>query len=65
MNENGQPLATDPVKRLKNLRKKLLEIEKLKAKDRATLDKDQLEKMNRYEEVLEMIEGLEAEVACR
>lgn len=59
-NESGQPLATDPVKRLKNLRKKLADIEKLKLRDSASLDKDQLEKIGRYQEVKDMIEDLEA-----
>jgi len=61
-NENGQPIATDPFKRLKNLKKKLADIEKLKLKDLSTLDKDQIEKINRYEEVQEMIKELEHDI---
>ncbi|RWS09965.1 partner of Y14 and mago-like protein [Dinothrombium tinctorium] len=62
VNEAGQPLATDPVKRLRNLRKKLKEIEALKTKPRETLEKEQLEKINRMEEVMQMIEELQLQV---
>lgn len=61
-NNSGQPISTDPIKRLKNLRKKVIEIEKLKQKDPATLDKDQLDKIGRLHEILDAIEGLEAEI---
>ncbi|RWS30500.1 partner of Y14 and mago-like protein [Leptotrombidium deliense] len=55
VNEVGQPLATDPVKRLRNLRKKLREIEALKAKPQDKLEKEQLEKIARMDEVIRML----------
>jgi partner of Y14 and mago protein len=58
-NEQGQPLATDPVKRLRNLRKKLKDIEALKLKDPNSLEKEQLEKIERYPEVVCQIQELE------
>jgi len=61
-NEHGQPIVTDPFKRLKNLKKKLADIEKLRLKDKSTLDKDQIEKINRYDEVQEMIKELEHDI---
>lgn len=57
-NECGQPITTDPVKRLRNLRKKMKEIESLKQKDVSILEKEQIEKINREEEILEQIEQL-------
>lgn len=50
--------TTDPVKRLRNLRKKLKEIEALKSKDTSTLEKDQLDKLERYTEIVQQIEQL-------
>lgn len=55
INECGQPITTDPVKRLRNLRKKLKEIESLKQKDHAILEKEQLEKIKREEEITQQI----------
>lgn len=61
--KGNQPIATDPVKRLKNLRKKLREIEALKLKIEAgeleNPDKDQLEKISRQDQVEKEIEDLE------
>lgn len=56
VNECGQPLATDPVKRLRNLKKKLKEIETLKQKNLAELEKEQLQKIQRYDEIVGQIE---------
>ncbi len=58
-NQFGQPLATEPTKRLRNLKKKLKEIEGLKAKDKKLLEKEQLEKISREEEILEQINELQ------
>ena len=54
--------TTDPFKRLRNLRKKLKEIDSLRSKDRKTLEKDQLEKLNRYQEVKQQIQELSSEI---
>lgn len=55
--------ATDPAKRLKNLRKKLREIETLEEKIKIgslkTPDKDQKEKMSKKNDILRDIELLE------
>lgn len=55
--------ATDPVKRLKNLRKKLREIETLEEKIKSGLlktpDKDQKEKMSKKNDIIKEIELLE------
>lgn len=55
--------AVDPAKRLKNLKKKLREIESIEAKIESgevkKPDKDQLEKVNKKEEVLSEILALE------
>lgn len=61
-NECGQPITTDPVKRLRNLRKKLKEIENLKQKPKATLEKEQLEKIQRELEIVEQIEVLARQI---
>jgi len=64
-NESGQPAATttDPVKRLRNLRKKLKEIESLKEKRRDTIhEQEQLDKIAREHEILEQIEQLARQV---
>ena len=62
VNGNGQDasqqIGTDPAKRLRNLRKKLKEIEALKLKDRDVLEKEQLDKLDRYEEIVEQVEQL-------
>lgn len=52
---------TDPAKRLKNLRKKLREIETIEQKATAgvKLEKDQLDKIARKSEILQEIESLE------
>lgn len=52
----------DPVKRLRNLKKRLKEIEQLRQKDKSTLGADQVEKMKRYSEVKKQIAILEARV---
>lgn len=60
-----KPVSTtvDPAKRLKNLKKKLREIESIEAKIESgevkKPDKDQLEKVNKKEEVLSEILALE------
>lgn len=53
--------ASDPAKRLKNLRKKLREIETVeqKAASGVKLEKDQLDKIARKAEILQEIEDLE------
>ena len=56
VNECGQPIATDPVKRLRNLKKKLKEIETLILKNPSELEKEQLQKIQRHEEIVEQIE---------
>ncbi|KAJ8731101.1 hypothetical protein PYW07_004265 [Mythimna separata] len=57
------PSSTDPVKRLKNLRKKLREIETLEEKIKSgalkTPDKDQKEKMSKKNDIVRDIELLE------
>jgi len=58
-NQFGQPLATEPTKRLRNLKKKLKEIESLKAKDKKLLEKEQLEKISREDEIIEQINELQ------
>ncbi|CAG2100615.1 unnamed protein product [Medioppia subpectinata] len=54
-NEFGQPLATEPIKRLRNLKKKLKEIEALKAKDKSSLEREQLDKISREDEIVKQI----------
>lgn len=53
--------ATDPAKRLKNLRKKLREIETIEQKIAAgaKLEKDQLDKISRKDEIMQEIDELE------
>jgi len=64
--QNIASAATDPAKRLKNLKKKLREIEAIEAKIESgevkKPDKDQLEKVNRKTEVLSEIFNLELRV---
>ncbi|XP_047991959.1 partner of Y14 and mago [Leguminivora glycinivorella] len=61
------PSTTDPAKRLKNLRKKLRDIETLEEKVKSgilkTPDKDQKEKMSKKPSILKEIEVLEKEVS--
>lgn len=52
----------DPAKRLRNLRKKLKEIEELKLKDPKTLAPEQLDKIKRIHEVKSMINQLSNQV---
>ena len=54
--------AGDPAKRLRNLKKRLKEIEQLRQKDKSTLGPDQVEKVKRLTEVKRMIAKLEARV---
>jgi len=58
-----QPTAADPSKKLKNLKKKLREIDALREKiESGSLtdpDKDQLEKVSRRDQVAQEIEDLE------
>jgi len=52
--------GTDPVKRLRNLKKKLREIETLKAlPDKSKLEQDQLDKLAREKEIHKLIQDLE------
>ncbi|XP_067124964.1 partner of Y14 and mago B [Centruroides vittatus] len=61
-----QPIATDPAKRIKNLRKKLREIETLKQKlesgELINPEKDQLDKIARKSEIEMEIQELELEL---
>ncbi|GIX83318.1 partner of Y14 and mago B [Caerostris darwini] len=63
----SQPSTTDPVKRIRNLKKKLRDINALKQRiDSGELknpEKDQLEKVARKEEIEAEIEELELEIA--
>ena len=52
----------DPVKRLRNLKKRLKEIEELRQKDKSSLGADQVEKVKRYNEIKKMVARLEAAV---
>jgi len=57
--------ATDPAKKLKNMKKRLREIEILEQKiesGEVKPDKDQLEKLKRREPLMEQIADLEAEM---
>jgi len=64
-NEAGQPIATDPAKKLRNLKKKLRDIEALEEKltsgQIATPEKEQLDKVARKGDVMREIEALERE----
>jgi len=59
-----QPVATDPAKKLRNLRKKLRDIETLEAKlesgEIATPEQEQLDKVARKPDVIKEISALEA-----
>lgn len=52
----------DPVKRLRNLKKRLQEIEQLKQRDKSSLIPEQVEKMKRYNDIKKQIAKLELEV---
>merc|ERR1712210_48619 len=62
-----QPTATDPSRKLRNLRKKLRDIEALEAKlasgEISTPEPEQLEKVSRKSDVMEEIAALEKMVA--
>jgi partner of Y14 and mago protein len=62
-----QPVATDPVKKLRNLRKKLRDIEALEAKlnsgEIASPEQEQLDKVARKPDVIQEISALEAATA--
>lgn len=61
-----QPVASDPAKKLRNLRKKLRDTEKLEKQiasgELKKPDTDQLEKVKRKNEVIQLIEELEEEL---
>ncbi|XP_042215714.1 partner of Y14 and mago-like [Homarus americanus] len=61
-----QPVASDPTKRLRNLKKKLRDIEKLEKQiasgDLKNPEPEQLEKVKKKEEVIQQIENLEDEI---
>lgn len=63
----SQPIATDPAKRIRNLKKKLREINALKQKidsgELANPEKDQLEKIARKKDIEVELEELELELA--
>lgn len=61
-NVGGGDAGFDPVKRLRNLRKKLKEIEELKSRDPKTLAPEQLDKIKRISEVKSMINQLANQV---
>lgn len=64
--QKSQPITTDPAKRLRNLRKKIRDINALKQKiesgELPNPDKDQLEKIARKEAIEAEIEELELEL---
>lgn len=64
--QKSQPTTTDPTKRLRNLRKKIRDINALKQKiesgELPNPDKDQLEKIARKEAIEAEIEELELEL---
>ncbi|XP_042909561.1 partner of Y14 and mago isoform X2 [Parasteatoda tepidariorum] len=64
--QKSQPVATDPAKRIRNLKKKLRDINALKLRiesgELANPEKDQLEKIARKEEIEAEIEELELEL---
>merc|ERR1712080_585763 len=64
---DSQPTATDPAKRLRNLKKKLREIESLEAKmksgDIKSFEPEQKEKVSKKDEVLKEIFALEMVVS--
>jgi len=59
---DGQSAAVNPKNRLRNLKKKLRDIEALMKVDRKKLGKDQIDKIGRYEEVKKQISNLEIEL---
>jgi len=62
-NSSGQPVATDPAKKLRNLRKKLRDIEALEAKlnsgEIENPEPEQLDKVARKQDVIKEISALE------
>lgn len=52
-------VQADPAKKLRNLKKRLREIELLKTKEISTLDKDQVDKVKRYGEIKKLVKQLE------
>lgn len=62
----GKQVATDPAKRLRNLKKKLRDIEKLERQiangEIKNPEPEQLEKVKKKEEVSQQIEDLEEEI---
>jgi len=62
-NPSGQPVATDPAKKLRNLRKKLRDIEALEARlnsgEIVNPEPEQVEKIARKEDVIKEISALE------
>lgn len=61
-----QSAPTDPAKRLRNLKKKLRDIEKLERQiasgELKNPERDQLEKVKRKDDVVQQIEELEEEI---
>ncbi len=64
----GKQVATDPAKRLRNLKKKLRDIEKLERQiangEIKNPEPEQLEKVKKKEEVAQQIEDLEEEIGA-
>ena len=62
-NPSGQPVATDPAKKLRNLRKKLRDIEALEARlnsgEIENPEPEQVEKIARKQDVIKEISALE------
>ena len=62
-NASGQPVATDPAKKLRNLRKKLRDIEALEARlnsgEIVNPEPEQVDKIARKEDVIKEISTLE------
>lgn len=62
----GKAVASDPTKRLRNLKKKLRDIEKLERQiasgEIKNPEQEQLDKVKRKEEVTQQIEDLELEI---
>merc|ERR1712112_315402 len=62
-NPSGQPVATDPAKKLRNLRKKLRDIEALEARlnsgEIVNPEPEQVDKIARKEDVIKEISALE------
>ena len=62
-NPSGQPVATDPAKKLRNLRKKLRDIEALEARlnsgEIKNPEPEQVDKIARKQDVIKEISALE------